>query len=174
MTDPTPTIDQALDQLEAAVHNVVTAAMSEAQIPDATGRGRKGETDLQTWRLAVTKELGYGTTKGEHYQVVAAQGKLVRNFNVPAILDTLLQATEHGSPSTLLHDLMQRDVLRINVQWTNLQKEFGDAQAMLKLQHKELTPDEIGDLDAPHVGQYRGKPPAPKIEGVKPDKGGKS
>ncbi|MFH2072614.1 MAG: hypothetical protein ABIJ75_07185 [Actinomycetota bacterium] len=160
--------DSLLTHLEAAVAAVTKQPIPEADIPDAVGRVRKLERDLADWRLGATRELPLGTTRGSEYKVVAGS-KTERSYNLPAILTDL---SDPGEPPYLtLQRLQEADVIRIQVMWTNLKKMFQTQHAMLKVAHRELGPDDIGDLDAPHVGEWQ-KPTAPTVEAIEQEADG--
>jgi len=157
-----PTVETALNQLQTAATNLTRIPVPEPDIPDTAGRVRKIERDLADWRLGATRELPLGTTRGSDYQVVAGS-KTERSYNVPAILTTL--AGDHTPVDRVLQQLIDTDVIRIQVMWTNLKKAFGERHAMLKVAHRELGADDLGDLDAAHVGEWQ-KATAPKVEAI--------
>lgn len=145
-------LDQALKALALVIKDVKAAPVSEEEIPDAAGRIRKAETDLQTHRLAMTRELGPGTTAGDDY-VVEVHRERRRSFNWPAIAADYMRARDVDLIAAL-ELLEEAGVLELRFGWQKLEQHFATHGIGLRIANHELGPDEIGDTAAAHVGQW--------------------
>lgn len=121
-------------------------APPDDRVADVLGETRSVETLLADWRRSLLVETPQ--VEGEVYEVVE-QRRAVRTFNVAAILMTA--ATERPMPETL-RDLIAEDVLRIQPQWTKLNRYFSDHGLELRIAKGKATVDD-GDIDGPHVGE---------------------
>lgn len=119
---------------------------ADSRVADVLGETRSIEMLLAEWRRSLLVETPQ--VEGEIYEVVE-QRRAVRTFNVAAILTTA--AAERPMPETL-RELIDEDVLRIQPQWTKLNRYFADHGLELRIAKGKATVDD-GDIDGPHVGE---------------------
>lgn len=121
-------------------------APPDTEIADVLGEVRHLETMLGDWRRSLLVETP--KVEGDNYKVEETR-KATRSYNTAGILI----AAAHGRPldETIL-ELRDQDVVRLQWQWSKLNRYFADHRLELRVAKGFEIPDD-GNLDGPHVGE---------------------
>lgn len=132
-----------IEQATEAVRVVQQTHYTEAQLPDIVGRLKVLERFLASTRKNLEAEVGPGTPAGDNYQTSTAR-KCHRSYNTNGLLTAIRNGmdTEAVDPVMLSEAIvhaMNADALRIQWQWTNLQKLVDELDVTLTIAKHEIS-----------------------------------
>ena len=138
----------ALKHLHAEFKNLTQLPTPEnpGDVADLLGELRFIEILIADWRKGLVVETD--DAKGTGYQIVTKRA-CKRTFNI----DRIVVDWGRGLDVTTLqsmNDLVKRDIIRIEGQWTKLKAAFSWSDIDLVIGKGDVSG---GDLDAPHVGE---------------------
>ncbi len=147
-----PELAQVVHMVTAAVGELTAAVVPDQDIPDLAGQIRKIETDLAVYRRGLTSELEAGTHVGAEYQI-RVPSERVHTYNPPAIIAAVASGLD-GSIAAAIQRLLEPGAMRVTFVYTLLDEVVTALGVELREVRRELSVEEIGDLDAPAVGTY--------------------
>lgn len=143
----------SLEALERAAAEVCRMAVPEEQTADTSGRIRKVERDLGTFRLGLMREVG--AQRGENYAVTETR-EATRTYNLPAILKSVMTALDCG-PWEALRQMRDAGAVKLEVTWKP--KVGQGLSQFFAARHIGLRLGTVDDAtaespDGPHVGEH--------------------
>ena len=149
-----------VEQLRETTAELIEVVVSDEDMVDVVGDVAAIHRRLGEWLRDQRSELG-GGMKGERWMSVERRSA-TRSYNTNSLLARFADALPGGqSPAGALQRLLERDVVRLQWRWTDLQKAAEQDDVTLRVANHEITD---GDPDADVGAVWSGRVTLESVE----------